>query len=77
MTASDINILFSLEDPCTLRKKTLENAFFTKIVNYGKIIQKNKLCYPKKQQIGYLMTNDVTYSVLALIEKLPFFNEQL
>ena len=31
----------------------------------------------KKQQIGYLMTYDVTYSVLALIEKLAFFNKEL
>ena len=32
-----------------LRKKRPENAFLTLIVNYRKIIQKNKLCRPKQQ----------------------------
>ena len=37
-----------------LRKEGPENAFLTLIVNYRKIVQKNK-CYSKQQQIVYLM----------------------
>ena len=43
-----------------LPKKTPENAFLTLIVNYFKIVQKNKLCYSKQQLIVYLMIYDVT-----------------
>ena len=63
--------------PFYLQKKRPENAFLTLIVNYGKIVQKNKLCQPKQQQIGCLMIYDVIYSLLVLIEKLAFFNKQL
>ena len=35
--------------PFCLRKERPENAFLTLIVNYRKIIQKNKLCYSKRQ----------------------------
>ena len=35
--------------PFCLRKKRPENAFLTLIVNYHKIVQKNKLCYSKQQ----------------------------
>ena len=55
--------------PFCLRKKRPENVFLTLIVNYRKIVQKNKLCHPKQQQIDYLMTYDVIYSLLVLIEK--------
>ena len=35
--------------PFCLQKKRPENAFLTLIVNYRKIVQKNKLCHPKQQ----------------------------
>ena len=35
--------------PFSLQKKRPENAFLTLIVNYRKIVQKNKLCHPKQQ----------------------------
>ena len=35
--------------PFCLRKKRPENAFLTRIVNYRKIVQKNKLCHSKQQ----------------------------
>ena len=35
--------------PFCLPKKKPENAFLTLIVNYRKIVQKNKLCHPKQQ----------------------------
>ena len=35
--------------PFCLRKKRHESAFLTLTVNYHKIIQKSKLCYPKQQ----------------------------
>ena len=35
--------------PFCLRKKIPENAFLTLIVNYHKIVQKNKLCHSKHQ----------------------------
>ena len=35
--------------PFCLRKKRPENAFLTLIVNYRKIVQKNKLCHSKQQ----------------------------
>ena len=60
-----------------LQKKRLANAFLTLILNYHKIVRKNKLCYPKQQQHGYSMVYDVTYSLLVLIEKLIFFKKQL
>ena len=63
--------------PFCLQKKRTENAFLTLIVNYCKIVQKNKLRSPKQQQTGYLMINDVIYSLLVLIEKLAFFNKQI
>ena len=56
-----------------LQKKSLENAFLTLLVNYRKIIQKNKFCH-LKQQFGYLMIYDVIYSFPVLIEKLVFIN---
>ena len=63
--------------PVYLQKKRPENTFLTLTVNYCKIVQKNKLCHPKQQQIGYLMIYDVIYSLLILSEKLAFFNKQL
>ena len=63
--------------PFCLQKKRPENTFFTLTVNYCKIIQKNKLCHPKQQQIGYLIIYDVIYSLLVFTEKLVFFNKQL
>ena len=33
--------------PFYVQKKRPENAFVTLTVNYRKIVQKNKLCYPK------------------------------
>ena len=62
--------------PFYLRKERPENTFLTPIVNYHEIVQKNKLCYPKQKQIGYLMTYDVIY-LLLLIEEFAFFNKQL
>ena len=35
--------------PFCLGKKRPENAFLTLTVNYRKIVQKNKLCHPKRQ----------------------------
>ena len=35
--------------PFCLQKKRPENAFLTLIVNYHKIVQKNKLCHSKQQ----------------------------
>ena len=35
--------------PFYLRKKMPENTFLTLIVNYRKIVQKNKLCHSKQQ----------------------------
>ena len=58
--------------PFCLQKKRPENPFLTLIVNYHKFKQKNKLCHPKQQKIGYLMIYDVIYSLLVLIEKLAF-----
>ena len=63
--------------PFCLRKKRPENAFLTLIVNYRKIVQKNKLYHPKLEENGYLMIYDAIYSLLVLIEKLTFFNKQL
>ena len=67
-----INIFLSLENPCTfcLRKKIPEDAFLTLIVNYRKIVQKNKLCHSKQQKIGYLMIHDVIQSLVLLTENL-------
>ena len=58
--------------PFCLRKKRPENAFLTLIVNYRKIAQKNKLCHPKQQKIGYLMIYVVIYAFLVLTEQLAF-----
>ena len=78
--------------PFCLRKKRPENAFLTLIVNYNRIVQKNKLSFPKQQQIGYLMIYDVIpkqqqidylmiydviKSLLVSTEKLAFFKKQL
>ena len=53
-----------------LRNKRPENAFLTLLVNYRKIVQKNKLCHLKQQQIDYLIIYDVIYLLLVLFEKL-------
>ena len=45
--------------PFCLRKKRPENPLLTLTVNYRKIVQKNKLCHSKQQEIGYLMIRDV------------------
>ena len=64
--------------PFCLRTIRPENAFLTIMVNYGKIVQKNKLYYSKVGYlIGYLMIYDAIYSLLVLIEKLGFFKKQL
>ena len=42
-----------------LQKKRPENAFLMPNVNGRKIMQKNNLCYQKRQQIGYLMAYHV------------------
>ena len=34
--------------PFSLGKERPENSFLTLIVNYRKIVQKNKLCHPKQ-----------------------------
>ena len=47
--------------PSCLRKKRPENAYLTLIVNYRKIEQKNKLCHPKQQKIGYFILYDIIY----------------
>ena len=60
-----------------LRKKRPGKAFLTLTVNYCKIIQKNKLCHSKQQQISYLMMYDVIQSFVVLVKKLAFFNKQL
>ena len=60
-----------------LRKKKSENAFLKLMVNYRKIVQKNKLCHSKQRQIGYLMIYDVMQSSVVLTEKLALFNKQL
>ena len=45
-------------------------------MNYRKILQKNKLCHPKQQQIGNLMIAlIVSCLLLVLIEKLAFFKK--
>ena len=63
--------------PFCLRKKKPENAFLKLMVNYRKIVQKNKLCHSKQSQIGYLMIYDVIQSWVVLTEKLAFLNKQL
>ena len=50
-----------------LRKKRPENAFLTLTVTYRKIVQRNKLCHPKQQQIYYLVIYHVIYLLLLLI----------
>ena len=35
--------------PFCLRQKGPENGFLTLIVNFRKMVQKNKLCHPKQQ----------------------------
>ena len=45
--------------PFSLQKKRLENAFLTLIVNYRKIVQKNKLL--SKRTINCLFIYDVIY----------------
>ena len=45
--------------PFCLRKERPEIALLTLTVNYRKIVQKNKVCHSKQQQIGYLMICDV------------------
>ena len=47
--------------PFFLRKERPENAFLTLIKKHCKIVQKNKLCHSKQQQIDYLMIYDVIY----------------
>ena len=49
-----------------LRKKRLKNVFVTPTVDYRKILQKNRSCHAKEQQISYLMI----YDVRALARKL-------
>ena len=56
-------------------KKISENAFLIIIVNYHKIAQKNKLCHPKQQQIGYLMIHDVIHSLLFCYWKIGVFQQ--
>ena len=37
------------------------------------MVQKNKLCHPKRKLIGYLMIYDVIYALLVFTEKEAFF----
>ena len=60
-----------------LQRKNPENAFLTLLKNYHKIVQKNKLCHPKQQEISYLTIYDAIYSLLVFTEKLAFFHKQL
>ena len=48
---NDINIFLSLKNPCTflLAKEKTWKCILALIVNYRKIVQKNKLCHPKQQ----------------------------
>ena len=41
--------------PFCLRKKRPEDTLSTLTVNYRKIVQKNRICHSKQQQIGYLI----------------------
>ena len=45
--------------PFRLRKKIPDDAFLTLTVNHHKIVQKNKLCHPKPQSIGYFVIYDL------------------
>ena len=38
---------------------------------------KNKFCHSKQQQTGYLVIYDIIESLVVLIEKLSFFNNEL
>ena len=49
----------------------------TLIVNYRKIVQKNKTNYAIQNNNKLAMIHDVIYSLLVLIEKFAFFNKQL
>ena len=74
---NDINIFLFLENPCTslLANENTWKRILPVEVNCHKIVQKNKSCHPKQQEIGYLMIYNDIYSLLVLIEKLAFFNK--
>ena len=61
--------------PFCLQEKRPENTFLILIWNYHPIAQINKLCHPKQQYIGFLMTYDVIYSLLVLTEILVLFSK--
>ena len=58
--------------PFFLRKERPENAFLTLIKKHCKIVQKNKLCHSKQQQIDYLMIYDVIYLLVFRSKNWPF-----
>ena len=63
--------------PFCLRKRRSENAFLTLIVNYLKIIQKNKLSYPKQQK-NWLFNGIWCYLFIACFDwKIRVFNKLL
>ena len=61
--------------PLCLQKSLFWKRVLTLIVNYRKIVQKNKLCHPKQQQIGYLMIHDVIHSLLFCYWKIGVFQQ--
>ena len=76
---NDINIFLSVENPRTLllAKEKTWKSILTLVVNYPKIVQKNKLCHPKQQKIGYLIIYAV-YLLIALFDfKIGSFKKQL
>ena len=76
---NNINTFLSLKNlfAFLLAKGKIWKQILTLIVNYCKIVEKNKLYHPKQQQISYLMIYDVTYSLLVLTGMLAFFNKHL
>ena len=76
---NDINISLSLKNPCTFllaKEKTWKRTFKTNS-KLSQKVQKNILCHPKQENIGYLLIYYVIYSLLILTEKMAFFNKQL
>ena len=58
-----------------LRKKRPEDTFLTLIVNYCKMVQKNKLCHPK-QPINWLFSDIWCYLFIAYFDsKIGIFQQ--
>ena len=49
-----ISTYINVESTLSVCWERSENVLLTLTVNYRKIVQKNKLCHSKQQQIGYL-----------------------